>query len=66
MTSSKPPSMAEGAGLGAVKPVTVTSGVSVDLTISRHACVIEGVALGLQRRMRICLVPVVPVTDCRH
>ena len=45
--------MAEGAGAGAVKPVTVTEGGSVAAREVRHAVVMCGVELGLMRRMEM-------------
>lgn len=53
MTLSKLLSMAVGAGAGAVKPVTVTSGGRFGDTALRQLWVIVAVAFGLMRRMRI-------------
>ena len=52
-TASAWPSMAEGAGWGAVKPVTVTSAGTVAARECKHAAVMLGVLLGFTRRMEI-------------
>lgn len=61
-TASARPSMAVGAVAGAVKPWTVTWGVSVLEILRRQASVMEGVELGLMRRIEIGRVED-PVTD---
>jgi hypothetical protein len=61
-TPSRWPSIAEGVGCGAVKPVTVQYGGSVVSNDRKHASVIEEVPLGFMRSMLIVLVEE-PVTD---
>lgn len=61
-TPSRWPSMAEGVGWGAVKPVTVQYGGRVDSRERRHASVMEEVPLGLIKRMLIVLAEL-PVTE---
>lgn len=51
-------SMAVGAGWGAVKPVVVTEGGRVWAREARQDFVIDGVELGLMRRMEMGLVAV--------
>jgi hypothetical protein len=61
-TPSRWPSIAEGVGCGAVKPVTVQYGGNVVSKDRRQASVIEDVPLGFIRRMLIDLVED-PVTE---
>ncbi|KUI72185.1 hypothetical protein VM1G_08066 [Cytospora mali] len=63
-TASARPSMADGAVLGAVKPCTVTWGGSVLAILRRQPSVMDGVELGLMRRIEMGRVEV-PVTDGR-
>lgn len=61
-TPSRWPSMADGAGCGDVKPVTVQCGGSVSWRERRQASVMDEVPFGFMRRILIVLVEV-PVTD---
>lgn len=63
-TPSRCPSMADGLGCGAVKPVTVTKGGRLCSRERRQADVMLAVPLGLMRRIEIGL-ELMPVIEGR-